>query len=115
MCLLNNWVYPILQSVFGAYFLILIVKLFALRMIHRFFGNFKHIVTNDVEKDSTNFRVSYQWKTFFNPIPNISIKIQRKNNTDTMDWNGVFNSDILNPYYFKGLYIIDKPGPNDED
>ena len=32
-----------------------------------------------------------------------------------MDWTSTFHSDILNLFYFKGIYIITDPGPFDSN
>lgn len=103
MVLLNCWFFPIIQSIIAGFILILIVKSVALIIMCKFFGKYKHLQSNT--EDNTEFLVTYNWLTFLHPIPSISISITRINH-DQGDWNGTFNSDILNPLYFKGLYII---------
>jgi len=83
----------------------------AFSKIYGFMGEYSHFP----EKDGTIFCVTHNNWNLLNPILNIPIKIKRHKNGDTQDWYGTFNSDILNPYYFKGQYIIEDPGVHDED
>lgn len=113
MCIINFFI-PVFQSMLAAYLFLIIIKLIAFCRIYRFFGDYCHPEEKD---DDTNFKVSHTsgWN-FISPIPNISITITRKGkSTPNQDWHGIFNSDILHIFYFKGIYIINDPGVHDSD
>ncbi|HEY8784295.1 MAG TPA: hypothetical protein VIM16_21890 [Mucilaginibacter sp.] len=106
-----DFVLSIFENILAGYLIFVVIKFIAFRKVYRFIGDYLHFP----EKDQTIFTLKYNWWNLFNPILNIPIKIKRYKKDDSQNWTGTFNSDILNPFYFKGQYIIDDPGINDED
>lgn len=119
-CAIINFCIPILQSLIAGYLLLVLVKVYSFAMFRRFLGSYSEIPSSPSEADylkKIKFKVSYNWCNLFTPVLNISININRKNTVehDSMDWTGIYHSDILNLFYFKGIYIITNPGPGDSN
>jgi hypothetical protein len=109
-----DFLMSVFQNILSGYIILVIIKFIGFREIHKFMGDYSHFPLNN---DQIIFTLSYNKWNMFNPILNISIKIARHNKQekDTQDWSGTFNSDILNAYYFKGQYIIKEPSIGDKD
>lgn len=98
----------IIQSLIAGYCLFILVKLIAFIKIRKFMGDYTHFRDIKEANDKVIFIVSNNWMHLFIPIPNMTIKIIRKDyeNLKSHYWRGIFNSDILNPLQFKGNYLI---------
>jgi hypothetical protein len=108
ICLVNIFQNGIVQSVIGAYFFLIAVKMIALLRIIKFKGKYTHFRPEDEKIDKVVFTVSLNVLEVLVPIPNMTIKIIRKDeqNPNSHYWDGAFHSDILNPLHFKGNYLI---------
>lgn len=98
----------LILSIAGAYLLLIIVKGISYWRIRGFIGKYKHFDKEVIADDKVYFVMNFLWLSFLSPIPTIAVKIERLSldGITKSDWKGIYVSDILNPFYFKGTYII---------
>ncbi len=111
---------PILQSIIAGYLLLLFTKLYSYFRIINFLGSYREVPKPSAETqnlEKVRYTISHNILNLLTPVLHITVKIARTNTggRDRMDWQGKYYSDILNPFHFKGIYIITNPGPNDSD
>lgn len=102
-----------LIGILSAYAFVIIIKFVAYWQIRGFMGGYFEIDKNGSVNRNFGYQVSCSfwklWIDFLTPVPSITIKIERKLTGDINDdsnWEGLFSSDILNLFSFKGVYEI---------
>ena len=97
------------------YLFIIVIRIFALLRLSRFFGEYAHITPANEQPDDVTFTISYSWSNFLSPVPGITINIRRSSAKDSLynDWHGWFTSNIIFLYYFKGRYELENPVPGE--
>lgn len=109
------FLYSLLCFLFALYLFVIVIRIFALARLSRFFGKYAHITPANEAPDDVTFTVSYDWANFLSPVPGITIKIRRSSAKDSLhnDWHGWFTSNIVFLYYFKGRYELENPAPGE--
>ena len=91
------FLYSVLCVLFALYLFVIIMRIFALLRLSRFFGKYAHITPANEQPDDVTFTISYGWNNFLSPVPGITIKIRRSSAKD----------------YFKGRYELENPVPGE--
>ena len=115
MHILTGFPIDVLLLLISIYLFLLTIRVIALLRLLKFMGNYAHITPANEQPDDVTFTVSYDWNNFLSPVPGITVNIRRSSAKDSLhnDWYGLFTSNIIFLYYFKGRYELDHPVPGE--
>ncbi len=102
----DEWGKPIIQNVLGGWAFIILIKLFYYCWIWKFRGTYHH--PDAIEANKKSFLVRLNILYVLVPIPNMKLAITLKNNSQFVEWKGIYYSDMLSMYFFRGLYDVRK-------